>query len=259
MLNSTLKTRKYLYLTNRRASSIAPPLTNCTFCRSEPWSYTDKFGYIHTRLTAGCWGSFETEIAQQAFDALEPGGWFEAQETEAVFGCDDGTLDPNGPMCTWFHEMRMASEKLNRPAILGSNLKEIFERVGFVDVEQLVFRMPLNAWPRDERLKDLGWMWGQNFSQGLNGFSIQLLNRAYGRSQHEIEVSSRLEYSRFIVFTLLTLLLAITRQSPGRTSQPACTRLYAHFRGIWKKAIRWRDSRVKTATKYSYKKRKKKK
>ncbi|KAL7897158.1 S-adenosyl-L-methionine-dependent methyltransferase [Trichoderma sp. TUCIM 5745] len=156
---------------------------------SEPWSYSDKFGYIHTRLTAGCWSSFEEQVAQQAFDALEPGGWFEAQETEAFFCCDDGTMDPNGPMCTWFQEMRDACDKLDRPATLGASLKEIFERVGFVDVEQLVFRLPLNAWPRDERLKDLGWMWGQNFSQGLNGFSTLLMNRAYGRTQDEIELS----------------------------------------------------------------------
>ncbi|KAL7927024.1 S-adenosyl-L-methionine-dependent methyltransferase [Trichoderma austrokoningii] len=156
---------------------------------SEPWNYTDKFGYIHTRLTAGSWSCFETQIAQQAFDALEPGGWFEAQETEAFFCCDDGTMDPNGPMCTWFHEMRVACEKLNRPATLGSDLKGIFERVGFVDVEQFVFRLPLNEWPRDERLKNLGWMWGQNFSQGLTGFSVQAMSRIYGRSQDEIELS----------------------------------------------------------------------
>lgn len=114
-------------------------------------------------------------------------------------------------MCTWFHEMRAACEKLNRPATLGSSLKEILERVGFVDVEQLVFRLPLNGWPRDERLKELGWMWGQNFSQGLNGFSIQLMNRVYGRSQDEVEVCG-LEYSPLFIIIVLTYCcyLAIT-------------------------------------------------
>jgi hypothetical protein len=163
------------------------------------WDYTDKFGYIHTRLTAGCWGSFEREIAQQAFEALEPGGWLESQETEAVFGCDDGTLDPSGPMCTWLHEMRVAAESFNRPAVLGSSMKEIFERVGFVDVQQRIFKLPTNEWPKDERLKEIGWMWGQNFSQGLNGFSIQLMNKGFGRTPQEIEVSSKLKYFRFLI------------------------------------------------------------
>ncbi|KAM0262152.1 hypothetical protein ACHAQJ_001895 [Trichoderma viride] len=156
---------------------------------SDMWNYTDKFGYIHTRLTAGSWASFEREIAQQAFEALEPGGWLESQETEAVFGCDDDTLDPSGPMCTWLHEMRLAADSFNRPAVLGSSLKEIFERVGFVDVQQRIFKLPTNEWPKDERLKEIGWQWGQNFSQGLNGFSIQLMNKGFGRTPAEIELS----------------------------------------------------------------------
>ncbi|RFU73919.1 tam domain-containingmethyltransferase [Trichoderma arundinaceum] len=156
---------------------------------TDTWDYSDKFGYIHTRLTAGSWGCFETEVAQQAFDALEPGGWFESQEIEPYFGCDDGTLNPNGPMCTWLHEMRAAAESYNRPAVLGSTLKEVYERVGFVDVQQRIFKIPINNWPKDERLKEIGLMWGENFSQGLNGFSFQLMNKQYGRTPEEIELS----------------------------------------------------------------------
>ncbi|EHK21119.1 uncharacterized protein TRIVIDRAFT_59507 [Trichoderma virens Gv29-8] len=156
---------------------------------SDPWECTDKFGYIHTRLTAGSWCNFEKEIAEQAFQALQPGGWLESQEVEAVFGCDDGTLDPGGPMCTWLHEMRVAAEDFQRPAILGSTLKEVFERVGFVDVQQRIFKLPMSEWPKDERLKEIGRMWGANFSQGLNGFSVQLMNRVFGRTPAEIELS----------------------------------------------------------------------
>lgn len=93
--------------------------------------------------------------------------------------------------------MRIAAESFERPAILGSTLLEIFERVGFVDVQQRIFKIPTNGWPRDERLKEIGWMWGENFSQGLNGFSIQLMNKVFGRTQAEIEVSIRLKHLRF--------------------------------------------------------------
>lgn len=164
-------------------------MTKTEFRERETWDYTDKFGYIHTRLTAGSWGNFQREVAEQAFQTLEPGGWMESQEVEAVFACDDGTLDPAGPMCTWLHEMRVAAEDFQRPAILGSTLKEVFESVGFVDVQQLIFKMPMNPWPKDERLKEIGRMWGENFSQGLNGFSIQLMNKVFGRTPAEIELS----------------------------------------------------------------------
>lgn len=48
-------------------------------------------------------------------------------------------------------------------------------------------------------------------------------------------------------------MLAIARQSPRRTSQPTHTRLYTHFRGVWKKAVRWRNGRVKATAAHSCK------
>lgn len=164
--------------------------------RSDPWDYTEKFDFIHTRITAGCWESFEMQIAQQAFDALNPGGYMESQEFDSVFGCDDDTLKPGMAMTSWFHELSVASEMLHRPTVFSSRIKEIFERVGFVDVEQRVFKMPTNAWPRDPELKQLGRMWERNFMQGLSGFSLTLFNRAYSRTAEETEVRNTMIFVR---------------------------------------------------------------
>jgi hypothetical protein len=151
-----------------------------------------KFDYIHTRNTAGCWSDFETQIAQQAFNALEPGGWFESQEMDCTLLCDDSTLDPKSAVATWSNELIEASSKLQRPAILGARLKEIYERVGFVDVQQRVFKLPINGWPEDPRLKQLGLMWAENLLDGIAGFSYQLFHKAFGRSIAEIEVRENL-------------------------------------------------------------------
>ena len=89
-----------MQLLDCRASSHAVCLPESIFangrsdCRSDPWEYSEKFDYVHTRAISGCWSSFEKEIAQQAFDALEPGGWFESQEWDSIIACDDGTLNP---------------------------------------------------------------------------------------------------------------------------------------------------------------------
>lgn len=163
--------------------------------RTDPWDFPHQFDYIHTRATSGCWSSFETSIAEQAFAALEPGGWLESQEVDANLCCDDGTLDPEGPLARWSNELIAASQKLGRPAILAAHLREIFERVGFVDVQQAVFKMPVNGWAKDTRLKELGYLWGANVFDGLAGFSYQLFNRAYDRTSAEIEVSWSLRSS----------------------------------------------------------------
>ncbi|PHH62450.1 hypothetical protein CDD81_7097 [Ophiocordyceps australis] len=159
---------------------------------SDPWEYSQKFDFIHTRATAGCWASFEKQIAEQAFCTLEPGGWFESQEMDSVVASDDATLDPHGPLATWFRDLTEAGEKSDRSFVVGAHLRQIYERVGFVDIQEHVFKMPLSAWPKDERLKDIGRLWERNILQGLSGFSFRLFNRVFKRSAAEIEVRAPL-------------------------------------------------------------------
>ncbi|KAH7011685.1 S-adenosyl-L-methionine-dependent methyltransferase [Ilyonectria destructans] len=156
---------------------------------SQPWDYTDKFDYIHTRITAGCWSSFQEQVAEQAFESLSPGGYFESQEYDAIVACDDETLDPEGPMARWFHDLRVASDAMDRPVVLAATLRKTYEEVGFVDIQERIFKMPMNGWPKDERLKELGRMWERNFLTGLSGFSFTLFNRVFGRTPAQIEVS----------------------------------------------------------------------
>ncbi|KAL6406082.1 hypothetical protein AUP68_10644 [Ilyonectria robusta] len=156
---------------------------------TDSWDFSQQFDYIHTRATSGCWAEFESQIAQQAFHALEPGGWFESQEIDCHVCCDDGTLDPNGPVAVWSNDLIAASNKLDRPAILGTTLKEVYERVGFVDVQQRRFKMPIHGWAKDTRLKEIGLMWGTNLLEGMAGFSYQLFSKAFERTSAQIEVS----------------------------------------------------------------------
>jgi hypothetical protein len=87
------------------------------------------------------------------------------------------------------HDITIASTKCDRPTNFGSTLKEIYERVGFVDVEQIMFKIPTNGWAKDGHLKEIGQMWERNLLSGLSGFSLSLFHRVFGRSPAEIEVS----------------------------------------------------------------------
>lgn len=156
--------------------------------RTDPWDFAHKFDYIHTRSTVGCWASFQTQIAEQAFAALEPGGWFESQEVDGNVCCDDGSLDPEGPVASWFNDLVIASNRMDRPAILGATLKEVYERVGFVDIHQHALKMPIGGWAKDSRLQYIGQLWEANLLAGLGAFSYQLFNRAFDRTADEIEV-----------------------------------------------------------------------
>ncbi|RKL06274.1 hypothetical protein BFJ71_g2833 [Fusarium oxysporum] len=156
---------------------------------SEPWDYSLPFDYIHTRVTSGCWASFKEQIADQAFQTLKPGGWFESQEYDAIIMSDDESLPPNGPLATWFREINEASELMGRPTNVAAHVREAYVQAGFVDVQERIFKMPMNGWPKDERLKELGRMWERNFLMGLSGFSFTLFNRVYERTPAQIEVA----------------------------------------------------------------------
>lgn len=158
--------------------------------RTDPWDFSHKFDYIHTRCTVGCWGNFQTQVAQEAFASLEPGGWFESQEIDGNICCDDDSLDPNGALAQYFGDLVTAAEQMQRPAILAAILKESYEAAGFVDVQQIPLKMPIGGWPKDRRLKRIGLAWQANLFQGLGGFAYQLFNRVFDRSSEETEVRS---------------------------------------------------------------------
>lgn len=102
---------------------------------------------------------------------------------------DDETLPPDGPLATWFREINKASELMGRPTNVAAHVREAYVQAGFVDVQERIFKMPMNGWPKDERLKELGRMWERNFLMGLSGFSFTLFNRVYERTPAQIEVS----------------------------------------------------------------------
>jgi hypothetical protein len=64
----------------------------------------------------------------------------------------------------------------------------MYERVGFVDVHECVYKVPLNGWAKDKKLEEIGNMMELNMQMGLSAFSLGLFNRVYGRTPEEIEV-----------------------------------------------------------------------
>ncbi|KJZ74401.1 hypothetical protein HIM_06211 [Hirsutella minnesotensis 3608] len=128
---------------------------------SERWIYSERFDYIHTRGTAGCWQSFEKDIAAQAFEWLYPGGYFESVELDNY----TGLLCSGSP-----------------PA-----LKDIYRRVGFEDVHELILPMPMNGWPDDPMLKRIGGLWERNFLSGLSGMTLSIFTRVFELSPEDVE------------------------------------------------------------------------
>ncbi|KAK4144152.1 Demethylmenaquinone methyltransferase [Dichotomopilus funicola] len=155
---------------------------------SEDWFYPPEFDFIHTRVTIGCWSDMKKQILQRAFDHLRPGGWFESQEIPVGIDCDDGTLTDNYGWARWVREFRAGSRIANRQVDNGPQIKEWMCEIGFVDVHEVVIKIPMNGWPKNLRLKQLGMMWQRILLEGVSGFSLRTFNRSLNQTVEEIEV-----------------------------------------------------------------------
>jgi hypothetical protein len=129
------------------------------------------------------------QIIQRAFDHLQPGGWLECQEVPALIACDDGTMADDYGWLRWARDFEAVSRLADRQTVVGPLIKEWMLEAGFVDVHETVFKIPLNGWPKEVRLKHVGMMWQRNLLEGLSGFSLGMFNRFLGKSVEEIEVS----------------------------------------------------------------------
>ena len=92
-----------------------------------------------------------------AFNSLSPGGIFEMQDGCMPFRCADGTLD-NTTLIDWCYRTLEGSTKVGRTWADPMKYKKLMEDVGFVEVIEKRLKWPLNAWPKDPKLKELG-MW----------------------------------------------------------------------------------------------------
>jgi len=81
-----------------------------------------------------------------------------------------------------------AAVKGGRPFIDPTKNKAMLEEIGFVDVHETLHKWPLNTWPKDEKLKELGAWTFQNIMNGMEGFSLAFLSRGLGWSRPEIEL-----------------------------------------------------------------------
>jgi metalloendopeptidase OMA1, mitochondrial len=131
----------------------------------------------------------KNEVIQRAYDHLQPGGWIECQEVPGMAHCDDGSMPDYYGWQQWTSQLYASSKLAHRQVDVGEQLKDWMRECGFVDVHEAVFKIPLNGWPKDSRLKHVGMLWQRNLLDGLSGFSLQFFSKYLNKTQEEIEVS----------------------------------------------------------------------
>ncbi|KAJ5171958.1 hypothetical protein N7492_004551 [Penicillium capsulatum] len=142
----------------------------------QEWTWRDPFDLIHLRLGLGSYTLSEWDnLYKQAYDNLEPGGWFEQYEGGCEILCDDGSLPKDSILHVWGSRLYNASAKGGRPVDVIPIMRRGIERAGFVDVHDKSYKFPIGAWPKDPVLKEAGRLNHHMWKVGMDGYAMHLL------------------------------------------------------------------------------------
>ncbi|KAL2021876.1 hypothetical protein VTK56DRAFT_6471 [Thermocarpiscus australiensis] len=164
---------------------FVPP--NCSFeidDLEKDWIWSKPFDFIFCRFMTGSFAD-NSAIVKKAYDQLEPGGYFEAQDMAVPLGCDDGTLREGSDLVTWVKWLTQAMEAFGRPLTAAQKWKPLMEEAGFEDVVERVYKWPTNGWPRDPRHKKLGTWCLYNMDQVLEPAILAPMTRSLGWTREE--------------------------------------------------------------------------
>jgi ubiquinone/menaquinone biosynthesis C-methylase UbiE len=146
------------------------------------WTFPpNHFDFIHIRELFGCIPDWDFFFAQ-AFRHTKPGGWIEIVEHSVCPIADDGSMGPDHFYHTWGQVVVEMGDKFGKSFTIWEESAERIRRAGFVDVTVVDFKWPMNGWPTDKKLKNIG-RWNQlRLMDGVEGFMLRLLTQVGGWS-----------------------------------------------------------------------------
>ncbi|KAL2005345.1 hypothetical protein VTN00DRAFT_2556 [Thermoascus crustaceus] len=165
-----------------------PP--NCTFevdDYEQEWLFKTKFDFIHGRELNGFVSDYD-RLFSRAFKHLKSGGYFEFQSAEGDLFPNDETGYKAKHTLQLAAQVREASAKFGKSFMKIHEWKKMMEKVGFVDVRKVEYKLPIGRWPKDPKLKEIGKYQQVQQIQAVDAYAFALFSRVLGWSQPEIQV-----------------------------------------------------------------------
>jgi len=128
------------------------------------------------------------ELFRQMLVHTKPGGWVEVVERSICPRSDDDTVGPDHFFTLWGKTIMGCGDKWKKSFRIWEESKSRMIHAGFQNVTEARFKWPMNHWPKDPRLKELG-RWNQlRVHEGLETYSNRLLTVASGWSFAQAQV-----------------------------------------------------------------------
>lgn len=164
-----------------------PP--NCRFevdCFESSWHYSKPFDFIHARNLACSVRDFPS-LYKSIMEHLKPGGWVEVADHAAEPFADDDTLKNAPHTVRWAELLDESSLKHGKRFNVAAHLEQWMIDAGFKNVKQEIFKVPVNPWPKDPKMKELGRYNMIHLLEAIDPWSLALFTRQLGWSNEEFQ------------------------------------------------------------------------
>ncbi|KAF4459994.1 demethylmenaquinone methyltransferase [Fusarium albosuccineum] len=172
------------------AMDLAEVPPNCIFEVDDfesDWPFEEPFDFIHARELEGCIRD-DDRLFRQAFQHLTPGGYIELQAAYTRFVSDDDTGEKAENAHAWLQTLIDGLAQFGTPLDCAINWKQKLEAAGFIDVQQEVRKIPIGAWAKDPKLKEIGMYQGIQQIKAVESYTPAVFGRILGWSDKEIQV-----------------------------------------------------------------------
>ncbi|KAF8457131.1 methyltransferase LaeA-like protein [Terfezia claveryi] len=151
------------------------------------WPRSRLFDFIHCRTLAGAISNWSA-LYKQAYDNLAPGGWFEVIELRMRM---DSDKDIDWEKTTIHYMTRLfihALQLIGKQAEVAHLHRGLMIQAGFTNVTERLERIPSSPWPKDKKLKELGYYHMHNLVDAMDSYGLAPLTRILQMERVEAEV-----------------------------------------------------------------------
>lgn len=158
---------------------------------NQPWTFgSDSVDYIHIRWLTGCVKDW-TELLQNAYRVLKPGGWVEVFDVDVTVRSDDNTVTSNTASGQWAHIFEEGGRRLGSTAsfnpVTENLLRKGIDEAGFVNIHEETYKIPLSEWPKDPLQREIGLMTRVYVTNDVEG-TVTLMATQLGWSKEQVTV-----------------------------------------------------------------------
>lgn len=158
-------------------------------CSDASWERPlGSFDLVYTRCLLGSLQDYAQYLIT-ARKYLKPGeGWMECCEVMSQPFSDDNTITPEWTFAIWEKWMDHGTNQAGRPLRMAHRAKQWMIDAGYVDVQEIVTKIPIGAWPANRVLKDIGRAWAELICDSMASASYKTMSEVLKWERNDIEL-----------------------------------------------------------------------